>query len=118
MAHYIGNLESLEAELQAYPVNTDNHPVIEFIAPITQRMIKAQRANWLTESALIDLMKKMQQRIPPERDHFLSLITKDDRDAAKAGYHLHHGRVLKEAGQPKEAEAEYAIFQSLLNPST
>ncbi len=118
MAHYIGNLESLEAELQAYPVNTDNHPVIEFIAPITQRMIKAQRANWLTESALIDLMKKMQQRIPPEHDHFLSLIPEDDRKAVKAGYHLHHGRVLKQAGQLKEAEAEYAIFQSLLNPSS
>ncbi len=115
LAYYAGSLGPLHEQLSKFPANTDNHPVIEFLSPITQRRIKAEKQHWLAGDELIALLGSLLEK----DDHFfLSAVPESMRNLPAAGYHLHFAQLLKQQGRLNRAEKEMAMYQEEIAAST
>jgi spermidine synthase len=88
LTFYAGNLTAHKALFQAYPLNTDNRPVLEFVAPKTPGEQGEGRAAWLTMQALTQLFEQFG---PLEQDSYLQQLTPAQRDYVRAGlsYYKH-----------------------------
>lgn len=88
LTFYAGNLTAHKALFQAYPLNTDNRPVLEFVAPKTPGEQGEGRAAWLTMQALTQLFEQFG---PLEQDSYLQQLTPEQRDYVRAGlsYYKH-----------------------------
>ena len=117
LAHYIGNLRGLTRELQSCPINQDDKPVIEYQAPVTQRLQKIKQAQWIVGEQLIQLMERIQIEQPLELDPYLSQLEPEQRDIPKAGMHLHRAQVLKQGGHLTAAKKAYSDYKNTLNPT-
>ena len=111
LAHYVGNLDRLRTELMNYPLNRDDAPIIEYHAPITQRLQRAKKLAWLAGEELLHFMDAVQQSLPPERDGYLRNLTDKQRRLPNAGLHLHRAQVLKEHGDLDAAREEVKRFE-------
>ena len=80
---YAGNAAS--ALFADAPVNTDDHPLIEYLAPRTHRAVIAGRASWLTGSARDQLYADLLDAMPPENDPHLAQLTQAQRLLPRAG---------------------------------
>ncbi len=67
------------------PVNTDNRPLIEYLAPRTHRAVIAGRAGWLTARARDRLYVDLLTALPPEDDPYLARLTQGQRELVHAG---------------------------------
>jgi spermidine synthase len=115
LAHYIGNLDRLRDRFDAYPLNRDDRPVIEYWAPITQRQQKTNQSAWLTGERLIDLMAEIQAAVPPADDPFLQLLPARLQRLPEAGMLLHRSQVLKRQGRLTAAQEAYARYEAVLD---
>ncbi|MGH8547986.1 MAG: fused MFS/spermidine synthase [Methylococcales bacterium] len=110
LAHYIANIGVQGDEWMTYPINSDDKPVIEYQAPITQRRQKNQEVDWMTGEGLIRLMERIQTLQPALNDPYLKNLSPALRALPRAGMALHRSRVLKQQGRlsaAKEADARY-----------
>ncbi len=114
MAHYIGNLRALSQDLQSYPINQDDKPIIEYQAPVTQQLQKIKQAQWIVGEPLIELMEHIQAAQPLEFDPYLSHLGRKQRDIAKAGMQLHRAQVLKQTGHLTAAKKAYSDYKNTL----
>ena len=64
LAAYAGNLTAARALFDEYPVNTDDRPVIEYLAPV-DHSVAAGRATALTGDALVALFEDVFAAEPP-----------------------------------------------------
>lgn len=117
LAHYAGNLNAIQQTLDAYPINTDDQPIIEYRAPVTQRQQRNKKAQWLVGNLLIQLMQRIQANLPFENDPYLSDLDPHQRLLPRAGLYLHRSQVDKQNGYLTEAEKNYAAYKNLLNLS-
>ncbi len=117
MAHYVGNLRTIDLQLQSHVINTDNQPVIEFAAPITQRRQRRGQSDWIVGDRLIKLMLNIQAPLCFETDPFLSALSGQQFYSAKAGMYLHRAQILKHSGHLKEANNLYAMYKKILERS-
>ncbi|MDD7970258.1 fused MFS/spermidine synthase [Roseinatronobacter alkalisoli] len=67
------------------PVNTDDLPLIEYLAPRTHRAVIAGRANWLTGPERDRFYTDLLDALPPGSDPHLALLTPAQRNLARAG---------------------------------
>ena len=67
------------------PINTDDWPLIEYLAPRTHRAVIAGRANWLTGQARDQLYADLLAALPPEDDPHLAQLDDAQRDLTRAG---------------------------------
>ncbi len=118
MAHYAGNLQAIHQKLGSYPINTDDYPIIEYQAPVTQRQQRNKQAQWMVGDALIQLMQSIQAKLPFEKDPYLSKLDPHQRYLPNAGLYLHQAQVSKQKGYITEAEKNYTAYKNLLNRST
>ncbi len=110
---YAGNAASgLFAEA---PVNTDDRPLIEYLAPRTHRAVIAGRARWLTGAQRDRLYAELLSALPPEEDPYLAQLTPAQRDLVRAGAVYAQWRGLRAANDP-QAPAEWQTFLSLTTP--
>lgn len=115
LAHYVGNLKNLNTEFKAFPMNTDDRPVIEYQAPITQRIVKSKKVDWLVGEELIDFMARVVKSSEPENDPYLSELNADIRQLSRAGLYLHRAQIYSEAGRLIEAKDQVNNYQAILN---
>ncbi|MGL4415237.1 fused MFS/spermidine synthase [Roseinatronobacter monicus] len=80
---YAGNAAS--GLLADAPINTDDWPLIEYLAPRTHRAVIAGRANWLTGQARDQLYADLLAALPPEDDPHLAQLDDAQRDLTRAG---------------------------------
>ena len=66
-------------------VNTDDHPLIEYLAPRTHRAVIAGAAQWLTGRARDQLYAELLDRLPPEEDPHLARLSDTQRTMPRAG---------------------------------
>jgi len=97
------------------PVNTDNHPLIEYHAPRTHRAVIAGWAHWLTGARRDRLYTDLLAALPPEDDPYLARLTPDQRDLVRAGAVYTHWRGLRARNDP-QAAARWQAFVSLTPP--
>lgn len=113
LTHYVGNLSAAGRVLADFPVNTDDRPVVEFLAPISQRLNKAGRIDWLAGEELLHFMEALQKGVPAENDPYLSALSEGKRTLPAAGLHLHKGQLLKQQGKLSAAETEFERYRQL-----
>ena len=110
LAYFAGSLEPLHEQLPESPVNTDNHPVIEYLSPITQRRIKAEKQHWLAGDELLALLGSLLEK---DDGFYLSAVPERLRKLPAAGYHLHFAQLLKQQGRLTGAEKEMAMYRKI-----
>lgn len=101
---YAGNLSTQHGLFDDVPVNTDDRPWIEYLAPITQQQQAAQAATWFTALDLVSFYDTLFATIPPERDPFLQKLNPEEVGYVHAGLSFYKAHVYRDAKQPQEAQ--------------
>ncbi len=115
LAHYVGNLKNLRPTFAGFPLNTDNMPIIEYQAPITQRSQNIKQIHWLVGDNLIRFLDKIIASLAVEEDPYLSELDANSRRLPEAGFFLHKAKVAKQEGRLNEAKDQAAEYQRILN---
>ncbi len=112
LSHYLGQLNT---ELSKSPLNTDNHPIIEFQSPKTQLLRKAGSMHWMIGETLLEFMQQMIQPSKLSADSYLSQLNRADKNLPLAGFYLHQSQIYQSQGKLKAAATSYNRYQLLLN---
>ncbi len=80
---YVGNGHS--GLFAAAPINTDSRPIIEYLAPRTQRAVVAGRASWLVGRERDRFYEDLYHAMPPNNDPYLARLTSEQLDMVRAG---------------------------------
>ena len=107
---YAGNLTAAQALVAGAPINTDDRPVIEYLAPVTPMEVVRGRAEWLTGFALSRLWAQLAAIVPADRDPYLVSVPAAERQDVEAGRMLYDASVLRAAGEDADARATFDEF--------
>ncbi len=113
---YAGNLSQGRAAFDSSPVNTDDLPVIEYLAPIAQRRVKAGADDWLTGRRLVRLYRRTIELAPTQADRFLSNLSPPQRGYADAGLDLFDSFVHRAEGDAGAARDLFELFRGQAPP--
>ncbi|MDX1683061.1 MAG: fused MFS/spermidine synthase, partial [Phycisphaeraceae bacterium] len=111
LLYYAGNLTKAADLFGDYPVNTDDRPVIEYMAPRSYRQDQYGASPWLQDSRLIELFEKLQQISPPDQDPMLANLSETDRRLPEAGLHLYRAQFNLLTGNVPQSRRAWAVFQ-------
>ena len=103
---YCGNLRGASGLFENRPLNTENHPLIEYMTPRSSSMQAADKVVWFSGPQFASFVKNMQANIPPETDPALSGLAPLERRAVRAGYHLARSYLLFSAFNNKVPGAD------------
>jgi len=98
IAHYAGTLRTGDRRFSGAPLNTDSHPVIEYLAPINHRLEKAERAEWFVGQQLLEFVGPYLNENVLSTDTYLSNINSAWYDVIQAGHYLQSSYMLKDRG--------------------
>ena len=101
LLYYCGNLTGAKDSFKDSPLNTEDHPLIEYMAPRSSSMQAADKVAWFAGPHFVSFMKEMQTCTPPEEDPALAGLALRERLAAKAGNYLARSYLLYNAFQRK-----------------
>jgi spermidine synthase len=90
---YCGNLTEAKDLFAEYPVNTDDKPVIEYMAPRSYRNRTDGPLPWFVGPRLARLVEKVQSRCPLGSDPLLVNRTAGNRRLPAAGANFHRARI-------------------------
>ena len=107
---YAGNLSMADGLIPPGPINTDDRPLVEYLAPVTQREERAGAAGWFNSTELADFLRRLAELAPPARDPHLRRLTAAQRDFVTAGLSYYEGAVASQLGRDAEAEAHFRDF--------
>lgn len=107
---YCGNLTAARSLFDGYPVNSDNRPVIEYVAPRSYRQNAADKPSWFTGEAFADLVDEIHKLCPPEKDPLLSKRTESNKRLPVAGQAYHRARLAEVAGNEDVTREEWDRF--------
>ncbi|MHC4503803.1 MAG: fused MFS/spermidine synthase [Planctomycetota bacterium] len=107
---YCGNLSAARELLDGYPVNTDDRPLVEYLAPRSREREAAGRVSWFVGEELLPFLEAVQKACPPETDPVLANRSPPDRRLARAGLSLYKARLHSLAGTREEAERAWKDF--------
>ena len=107
LAHYAGSLHPEDLLIASAPLNTDNLPVIEHLAPINHRLEKAGLKSWFVGEDLLALMATYVGRERLAEDPYLMALDPGWYDTIQAGYYLQVSRTLAKESDVAEAKRAY-----------
>ena len=113
MSHYIGRLSVGDAFLAETALNTDNRPIIQYLAPRNHRLERAGEVSWFTGSELMDFMAQRIRSHPPAADPYVAEIDAAWRHIILAGYHLHLSVTLREQELRAESDEARQTYRTL-----
>jgi spermidine synthase len=93
------------------PVNTDDHPLIEYLAPRTHRAVIAGTARFLIGPERDRLYADLLDTLPPEADPHLSRLTPAQRDLPRAGALYARWQGMRTRDDPR-ADALWEAFDA------
>lgn len=106
---YGGNLTQASSLFDGYPVNTDDRPVIEYMAPRTYRS-KGGGTPWFVGEAFVKMVEKIHQLSPPDRDPLLANRTPANRRLPSAGNAFHRARIAEVKGDTEATREAWQKF--------
>ncbi len=107
---YAGNLSAADGLIPPGPVNTDDRPLVEYLAPVTQREERAGTTGWFDSAELATFLQRLAASAPPSRDPHLALLSPGQRDFVTAGLSYYQGAVASRLGRNAEADRHYRDF--------
>ncbi|MEN8261654.1 MAG: fused MFS/spermidine synthase, partial [Pseudomonadota bacterium] len=113
LANYVGNLSAIRPLFEGYALNRDDRPLIEFQAPVAQRMTKAGALSWLAGEQLIHFMNAISDKSPFATDPYLARLSPEQRKLPAAALHLHKAQVLRQKGRLSAAKQELQLWREL-----
>jgi spermidine synthase len=108
---YAGNLTESADLFQGYPINTDDHPVIEYQTPITFREVaQNDEVIWCVGPHLIAWIDRLLAACPPEEDPVWAGHPDECKHLVRAGAAFHRTMVSRVLGEMGPLEAEWEVF--------
>ena len=107
---YCGNLTGARDLFAGYPINTDDHPIIEYMAPRTYRARTDAAMPWFVGPRMARLVDEVQRRCPPATDPLLVNRSAADRRLPVAGAAFHWARIWEVIGDPAECRNAWNRF--------
>ena len=114
--YYCGNLTQAKALFRGFPINTDDKPLVEYLAADAVIGRHAPGVTWLTSLELAAFYESLFAAAPPDRDPFLRDASDGERRAALAGLSYFKFRAFREAGLREESARAYGEYVGHLKP--
>lgn len=112
---YAGNISESGIFADA-PLNTDDRPLIEYMAPRTHRAVITGEARFLVGDERDALYAELEDLLPPAWDPYLAALTDVQRDHVRAGRLAALSRGLRARDQDDAADRYWRAFLSLTPP--
>ena len=113
--YYAGNLSLAPSLVQNAPLNTDDRPVIEYLAPLTEKQQAAGKGSFMTGEHVMTFLSALRHACPVASDPMLANLTPGQLNAIRAGDKLMTYKFLKKRDKEK-ASAFLEEFHSLIPP--
>lgn len=110
LLYYAGNVTAAKHRFADYPVNTDDRPVIEYMAPRSYRNLGEDEMPWYVGPYLLRFIKDLQKICPPDRDPLLIHRTPANRRLPLAGSAYHETRLWARMGNNEQIERTWGEF--------
>jgi spermidine synthase len=107
---YGGNVTRAADLFAAYPLNTDDRPVIEFGTPRSLHQPAGAGRPHFLETRFCDLVDKLQSRTLPDQDPLLALRSPASRKLPLAGSAYHRAWIALVYGEEKTLANEWKKF--------
>lgn len=108
---YAGNLDGLRDGLSNRPVNSDDRPIIEYLAP----RLGAQREPRFVGVQLDAFLQELLDSLPPERDPVLADLTARERAYVRSGLDFYRYHRLSAMGQADSAGVLLERFRTAVD---
>jgi len=86
------------------PLNTDDRPLVEYLAPITHRNQRTKEASWFALGRLVNFYDRLFTLVPPENDPYLRNLSDQETSYVYAGLSFYKAHVYKEINELKKSE--------------
>ena len=110
LSHYAGDLTAISRQFDDAPLNTDDYPMIEFSAPISQHLTQSGARRWLAGEDLLVLMQALQEA----HSDYLAALPEALLKLPEAGLHLQRTHWLQYQGKLQGAKQEMTYYKALL----
>ncbi len=113
LSHYLGQVELDDPLLREAQLNTDNQPIIEYLAPVNHRRQRAGLARWFMGDDLLQYQASRLSREALTDDNYIAALDRQWHAVIQAGYYLQVSQYLRSRNNP-EAEQAKATYETLL----
>jgi len=110
LLYYGGNITASKELFAQYPVNTDDKPVIEYMAPRYYRNKGVDEMPWFVGPYLLKFIKDLQEKCPPDQDPLLVNRTPSNRRLPIAGSAYQETLLWSHFGNNAEVQRSWAQF--------
>lgn len=110
LVYYGGNVTASKKLFAAYPVNTDDKPVIEYMAPKYYRNQGKDEMPWFVGPYILKFIKDVQENCPPDKDPLLVNRTPANRRLPLAGNAYQETKLWAAFGNTEEAQKNWNLF--------
>jgi len=108
---YCGNLTpAREVLFGDTPVNSDDKPLIEYMAPRSFREETGGKIPWFVGPRFADLVDRLHEICPPDKDPFLVNRTPENRRLPVAGAAFHRARLWQIMGREQACAQSWRDF--------
>lgn len=107
---YCGNVTVAEDLFEQYPVNTDDMPLIEYLAPRTFRKNTGDPFIWFVGPKIAEMTDKILARCPVDEDPVLRNRPSGNRRLPLAGAAFHRARFYERLGDFSNSRKEWSTF--------
>ena len=106
LPYYAANLGAGRRVLGPGEVNTDQHPVIEYLSPIAQWGTGDGESPMFVSMPFVRFLARLRAEVPPDRDPYLADLTPEQRGYVEAGAHYQRAIVLSLANEDEAGHQE------------
>lgn len=113
--YYVGNLSQVPELFEGAPINTDNRPMIEYLAPQTERNQSIGMADFMKGKSAMSFFTTLREQCPIESDPFLTSFSSAHLNSVQAGDELTAYKYASRIDK-KTASEHLQIFHTLVPP--
>jgi spermidine synthase len=113
LTYYMGNLTAGRDLIPAGPLNTDDRPVVEYLAP-RAAYERSNDSAWFQSHRLAAFQQELLERVPPGRDPYLAGFSEADRHPVRAGLEYYRAISYSVEGNDPAARKHVEAFLSLM----
>jgi spermidine synthase len=110
LLYYGGNMTASKKLFAGYPVNTDDKPVIEYMAPRYYRNQGKDEMPWFVGPHILKFIKDLQKNCHPDEDPLLVKRTPANRRLPLAASAFQETKLWAEFGNNEEAQKNWKLF--------
>lgn len=110
LSHYVGQIQPDLPFMQGAAINTDDKPIIEYMAPVSHRLQKSGKLQWFIGTELLGVMHQMRN----PQDTYLAGLNEQELRALFAGYFLHAAQIARKYKNKEAQEGAMREFEELI----